>query len=153
MTEGARYVINEWLWADLSRQNGPENRTEALRFLEVLLTRPDRVIIVIGSAFDEKAWRMCKSGDLVLRELGKFFVRGIRQDQLKCQLLRQEELSSLPGSLATMVKPDDQYLVQAALAVPCSVIITGDRPLKKVLDDAGIPCELRDRFLQTFLGG
>jgi hypothetical protein len=45
----ALFVINEWLWADLSGHNGIEHQREALVVIEKLPTSHHQIVIIEGS--------------------------------------------------------------------------------------------------------
>lgn len=144
-------VVNEWLWSDLLGENEDPKRRQSLRFLEALTRKPDRLIVVKGSGFDSKAWRLCKLTDPFSRQVARVYVASIRLNSDKCLELLQPNLPPIEESLASFLKQDDHYLVQAQHAIADSRIITTDRPLKEGLDRFGIPCEFRDEFLRSYL--
>lgn len=150
MTAGGRYVVNEWLWHDLSGDNGIELQERAVAFLLAFVQSPDLIVVVQGSPFDSKAWGFCCYTDVRRRSIARLF-KSLRLDSLKCRILHAEALPELPENLAAKAKPDDHYLIQAAIAVDGSVIITTDEPLKSVLDLATIGAILRDPFLDDYL--
>jgi len=137
------YVVNEWLWADLSGSNRPANQLETFDFLQAFSRSDAQMIVVIGSAFDQKAWSLCSSHSTVLAAIGKAFVTQIRINSDRCRLLQPHEVLPLPDELLRAVKPDDHYLVQACLAVPSAILATTDAPLSKAVKAHGIQCVSR----------
>jgi len=146
----ADYVLNEWVWADAVGENGRTRQLEAFQVLSALSERSDRIVVVKGSSFYAKAWKLCIAMTLPAREIAQFFKLNFLFNSDKCRLLNESELEQFPLSLSD-VKNDDQYLVRAQLTATGSVIITTDRPLKAALDQAGIPCEHRDDFVARYL--
>ncbi len=72
----------------------------------------------------------------------------VRFDSLKCVVLSPGDVPSLSGTVVGMVKDDDQYLVQAQLAAPGSLIVTTDVPLMAALDELGHAYLPREEFLR-----
>ena len=147
MTE---YVVNEWLWADLARDNGDIARRETFETIAKFAASSDRLILVAESEFDRKAWLLCKSPDITTRRMGAAFIRLIRQNANRCCLVRSGDLFPLPAEISAAVKPDDHYLVQACRTFPGSVLVTTDRPLAEIVTTHGIACMEREEFVKTF---
>jgi hypothetical protein len=145
----AEYVLNEWIWADALGENGRSHQIEALQVLEGLDRGPDSIVVVNGSRFHAKAWKLCSATTPPARQIGRDFKMKFLYNSLKCRLLDETELAEIPSSLQG-VKPDDRYLVRAQLTVPGSIIVTTDAPLKTILDAASIPCEHREQFVSRY---
>ena len=141
------YILNEWFWEDICGNNTLSDQQKVVRFLNLLLTTTDRIVIIIGSKFDKKAWYACREEQ---HGVGKSFLLGIRQDLSRCKLLKESEVPIFPDELKNKVKDDDYYLVQAALAVPNSIIVTTDNPLITSMRETGIPCIHRDELYNQF---
>jgi|SRR5579864_3892077 len=151
----AVFVINEWLWSDVPGHNGPHNQREGFKVIVKLSTSQHKIVVVEGSAFDQKAWKLCKSTAtnpmLVQRIVGALYVPTLRQNSDRCLLLKQEALPAIPPELASVTNPDDHYLVQAQLAVPGATLVTTDGDLCQAVNRAGLACITREEFLSNYL--
>lgn len=148
----AIFVINEWIWHDLSGENGPPAQTETLKALTRLAERRHRIVVVEGSPFDRKAWALCKKGDrLVVQAVVRDYIKSVRLDSDRCILLRREDMAALPAELASATKADDHYLVQSLFKVEGAVLVTTDSDLRSALVKAGRTCLTREEFLTAHL--
>lgn len=143
----AIFVINEWLWADSSGGNGRGPQREALDLMMRLASSENQIVVIEGSAFDQKAWACCKSADPAALALARIFVSSIRQDSDRCRLLSTEAVAVLPDELALSIKPDDHYLVRALMSVDGAVLVTTDAPLREIVRQAGFKCLSREEFI------
>lgn len=148
----ARFVINEWLWADLSGSNGERTRRQSVAFLEEFVGSAHQLIITLNTAFDRKAWALCASRDALVAKIGKMFVLQVRQDSNRCLILGPDAVVTLPDDLAASVNPDDHYLVRAQLSTLDAVLVTTDGPLHETLRQHGLACMTREEFLRTYFG-
>lgn len=146
----AVFVINEWLWADSSGENGPSAQRQALDLIRGLAQSDHQIVIIVGSAFDQKAWACCKSTNTAARDLATAYVTTIRQNLDRCLLIRPEAAADLPDHLASLINPDDHYLIRAQLSVPGAVLITTDAPLRALMSEAGLPCLSREEFIGAY---
>ncbi len=146
----AIFVINEWLWADLSGGNGPLAQKEAFGVIEKLPASDHQIVIIQGTSFDQKAWGMCKSPNMIVQRIAAAYVANVRQNPDRCQILKPDELAAMPNELASTIKLDDHYLVQAQLSVTGAVLVTTDEPLRNVVREAGLSCLSREEFLSTY---
>jgi hypothetical protein len=113
----ATFVVNEWLWADLSGANGSRPQRDAFKFIECFPATQHQIVIIEGSAFDQKAWALCKSNNPIVQRIAALYVTAVRQDRDRCLILPAESVDPLPHELAAIVKPDDRYLVEAQLSM------------------------------------
>jgi hypothetical protein len=144
----ALFVINEWLWADASGENGLEAQQDALRVVETLAASEHRVVLVEGSPFEMKAWALCRSPNVAVKGLVKAWFGSVRQSSDRCILIRRDEADALPEELARSLKPDDHYLVQSQRARTGAILVTTDQPLQRHVREAGLPCYSREEFLE-----
>lgn len=112
-----------------------------------LANSEDQIVVIVGSAFDQKTWACCKSTDSTARELAQTFVTLIRQNSDRCRLVSAEAAAVLPDDLATSIKLGDQYLIRAQLTVPGATLVTTDGPLRDAARLAGLACLSREEFL------
>lgn len=145
----ADFVVNEWLWSDLAGDNGRRNQRDALRFIEGFPKCDHRIIVIAASAFDQKAWGLCKSANPLVQRIAATYVLNVRVSD-RCVALRPETLDPLPDNIAAIIKPDDHYLVQAQLAVTGSILATTDAPLRAAVAEAGLSCLSREEFLTRY---
>jgi hypothetical protein len=147
----ADFVINEWLWTDLSGSNGLQHQREAFTVIERLGTSNHRIVIIEGSAFDQKAWKLCKyTNPMIVQRIAGAYVANVRQNSDRCLILRPEAAATVPDELASSTKSDDHYLLRAQLTVTGSILVTTDGPLREAVGTAGLPCSSREHFLSTY---
>ncbi|SRR6266550_8446267 len=148
----AVFVINEWLWADLSGSNGLHAQREAFNVVDKLPASEHQIVVIDGSPFDQKAWNLCRSANpMIVQRIAGAYVANLRQNSDRCLLLRPDKLSVLPQELASATNADDHYLVQAQLTVPGSILVTTDGDLCRAVIQAGLACISRAQFLNTYL--
>ncbi len=146
----AVFVINEWLWADLSGANGTERQLQTVSLIGNFVASNHQIVVIEGSQFDRKAWNLCKSGNHLVVQAVVAFVVNIRQNSDRCLILKPEAAVELPDEFTKATKPDDHYLIQAQLAVNGAILVTTDAPLRKALDRTGLPCIFREEFLDSY---
>lgn len=147
----AVFVINEWLWADSSGENGPEAQIETLKLLTKLAKSQHQIVVVEGSPFDQKAFQLCKSTKpMILQVIGREYMARVRLNLDRCVILKPQDMVALPAALASAVKADDHYLVQSLLSVHGSVLVTTDGDLREAVAREGWSCLSREEFLATY---
>lgn len=146
----AIFVINEWLWADLSGSNGLLAQREAFNVIDKLPASDHRIVVVKGSEFDRKAWALCKSANPVVQRMAGAYVVNVRLNSDRCQILNPEALDALPNELASAIKPDDHYLVQAQRGVDGALLVTTDRDLCEAVRNVGLRFLSREEFLKIY---
>jgi hypothetical protein len=146
----ATFVINEWLWSDLSGDNGLPRQRDSFRVIEKLPASEHQIVVIERSAFDQKAWRMCKSADPVVGRIGGLYVSTVRQNSDRCLILSPASLVALPDNLASSTNPDDHYLLQAQLSVAGAILVSTDNPLRDAAERAGLHSLSREEFLKTY---
>ena len=146
------FVINEWLWADLSGGNGPQHQREAFNVIDKLPQTEHQMVVIEGSPFDQKAWNLCRSTNpMVVQRIAGAYVASLRQDSNRCLILRPDALSTIPQELASATKADDHYLIQAQLTVAGAILVTTDGDLCGAVRQAGLACISREEFLRAYL--
>ena len=147
----AIFVINEWLWADLSGSNGLLAQREAFNVIEKLTMSDHRIVVIEGSSFDRKAYNLCKSTNpMIVQRIAGAYLKNVRQNSNKCLILKPDAAVVLPDQLASATKLDDHYLVQAQLSVIGAILVTTDEPLREAVGKAGLSCLSREKFLSTY---
>ncbi|HEV2422814.1 MAG TPA: hypothetical protein VGS59_13975 [Candidatus Acidoferrales bacterium] len=143
-------MINEWLWEDASGVNGPEPQKTVFLLINKLATSEHRIVLIEGSPFDQKAWRLCKGDSAIVRAIVKVFVNSLRQNIDRCQILKSEPAVPIPEELAAATKHDDHYLLEAQQSVQGSIIVTTDGTLCEAVRKACLPCLFREEFLENY---
>jgi hypothetical protein len=147
----ADFVINEWLWADLSGENGPKAQLESVILIEKFAKSPHRLIVIEGSAFDKKAWNLCKNTNpMIVQRTAGVYVATIRQSFDRCCILKPETVNNLPEGLIATTKDEDHYLLQAQVSVVGAILVTTDNPLREAVSRFGYPCLRREELLATY---
>jgi len=148
----AAFVINEWLWADLSGGNGPQAQRKAFIVIEKLAVSDHQIVVIEGSAFDQKAWNLCKSTNpMIVQRMAGAYVANLRLNSDRCVILKPEAVPGVPRELATATNQDDHYLIQAQLSVEGAILVTTDGDLCHAVKQAGLACLSREEFLTTHL--
>ncbi len=146
----ALFVINEWLWADISGVNGPRALSHAVSFIEAIPRSEHKLVILSGSCFDQKAWALCKNQTNIGAHVAKIFVVDIRQNSDHVLIIHPESATNLPAELESKVKPDDQYLVRLLITVTGAILVTTDAPLREILNEFDLPSMSREQFLSEY---
>jgi hypothetical protein len=145
------FILDEWLWADLCGENGPEKQLESEKFLAAIYEICDRIIHVKSSQFEAKALKFLRHSDSRRRKIAKFYAANFLYNFKKSELLDQEQCKPLPDHLSNVIDLDDTYIVQAHLALPDTIIITTDTQLMYDCTQNSIPCKHRDEFVHNYL--
>jgi predicted nucleic acid-binding protein len=145
-------VVDEWLLHDLSGENGRKAQGQAYRFLLKLKDKCDRLVVLRGSVWAQKAYALMKSLDREVQRLSKFLHRGILQDLQKCRYFETNEIHSLSQDVASQIPRKDVYLVEVYCSSGADMLLTTDGPLRDVLRDVGtVNVRLREEFLTEYL--
>lgn len=145
------FIIDEWLWHDLSGENGEERQCEAIKFLESIYDKCDKIATISQSKFEKKFFDFCKRKDLKSHKIAKFYKNKIFHNSKKYSRVNEQELNEIPGNIISEVNPDDKYLIKLYYKLQ-SLIITTDDALLKICKRHGIKCEHRDSFLDHYIG-
>jgi len=147
------FIINEWLWSDLNGDNNKEKQEEAFYFLETLYKRCDRIAVAKGSKFQQKEKNFLKNAnidpDTTKKMIAKLYLGMIRFNSQKYEEVDIEGEEGFEIDLEG-INPDDLYLVKTYYKIGAPIITT-DNELMNILESKGIPCKLRDAFLQEYL--
>lgn len=148
----SNFVIDEWLWADLSGENSNDAKKEAFDFIQKVYDKCDRIVMIKGSKFTQKTWRFCRDAkDIRSHEIANFYTAKFTFNASKSVFLDKASLKSVPEQVANETNADDHYLIQALETVDVEVLVTTDRPLLETLNRYGYKCALRDQFVKNYL--
>ena len=149
-----RFVVDEWLWADLGGENGQMAQRQSFLFLEKIFELCDQLITVEDSPFIKKFYNLCKEASLgdPKQKIVKVFKNQFLLNAQKLKLIKKQDLQELPPKFVPMVKEDDHYLIQAYLSSQADLIVTTDNPLIEVLNNqSSVNCQDRNSFLSDYL--
>jgi hypothetical protein len=147
----ALFVMDEWLWADAAGENGEIRQRDTIDLMFAIYEICDRLVIVRGSPFYEKAIHFWRHTNQPCRQFAKFFHELILYNSEKAELLDYGQLRNLPEGLELETQPEDRYLAQAHFVLPQSKVITTDTALKSALQRHSVACEHRDDFISQYL--
>lgn len=143
-------IIDEWIWHDLSGENGEDKRKEAIEFLETVYKKCDKIATVKDSKFENKYFNFCQRTDNICRNIIRYFKSYIFFNPEKYISINEEECQQIPENVSSKINPDDCYLVKLNYKLQCPIITT-DNPLLKILEEQQIQCKHRDNFLQSYI--
>lgn len=143
-------VVNEWVIHDLLGENGDQRLRETRRFLEVLIERCDRIVVLRGSPWMRKAYRLMRRVDPLSRGLSRL-LQGILQDQGKASLLDPWDVRSFPSHLQEHVPEEDRYLIETYFSAGAEALVTTDKRLRDALSGSDVEIRLRDEFMNEYL--
>ncbi|MGH7772227.1 MAG: hypothetical protein ACREQA_08300 [Candidatus Binatia bacterium] len=146
------FVIDEWLLHDLAGQNGKDAQEEAGNFLRKLKEKCDKIVVLRGSPWAQKAYGLMTQPDPLISKLSKYLHVAILLNSQKCRLLSSDDLRELPDNLKNLVPADDLYLVEIFDSANAKALVTTDKTLYQSLSTAQIiNIRLRDDFLKEYL--
>lgn len=145
-------ILNEWVIEDLSGKNGQECQTETYQFLERVKRKCDHLVLLRGSSWMTKAFKLMKESDERLRYYSKFLHGSFLREPAKCKIFDTDEIASIPRDVQAVVSSDDSYLIALYLTEPKSIIVTTDVKLVEALSQLpNITVCLRDEFLKNYM--
>jgi len=145
------FIIDEWIWHDLSGENGEEKRRESFKFLHLVFEKCDKIATIKNSKFEKKFFNFSERTDPFSHKIMKFYRNYIFYNSEKYIRLNDEECEQISEDIPSEINQDDHYLVRLYYNLHCPIITT-DNPLLKVLENYQIQCEHRDNFLPHYIG-
>jgi len=134
--------------------NESEKREIAIKFLEKIHQKCDKLVAIRGEALDQKIWDMAKSSqgwDVAGRRLAKWFMRVFRNNSDKFRTLEESDIEPLSPDLENGIPNDDIYLVKTAMCTSDRLIVTTDGRLKDRLSGRqDLIVRLVDEFLEEY---
>lgn len=150
----ALIVVDEWLYHDLRGDNGDEKQEDAFRFLFKFIKTPDKMVILRGSPFEKKMFKLVSESENneSAALLSKLFHKAIMVNSSKTVFLERDQLKPITPKLLKLIPSDDQYLFEAHLNVKKSFILTTDgRWPQKLVQHSSVKVKMRDAFLKSYL--
>ena len=146
-------VVDEWLFHDLLGENGSTKQHETFAFLNKLIEKCDKIVVLSNSPFEVKTKDLIRKSenDPVIRGMSQFFKTAILLNHKKTVLLNLRELKPLQGHLSK-VPEADQYLFQAYVKLRNKgsfILTTDNRWGHNVVKKASV--KMRDSFVPDYL--
>lgn len=149
---GRCLIINEWIFHDLLGENGLDAQSESVEFLAKLISGPDKIAVLEGSAWTNKANLLMTSNDPAISRLSKLLRNSLLLDPNNCRLVNHTEISPLPAEFNQIDLKEDLYLFETFFAVAADLIVTSDERLcDKVKGIESVKLVLRNEFLKDYL--
>lgn len=147
-------VVNEWLLDFMRSDSKDSDKIKALKFINTLVEKCDKVVIRRTSQFTSKFYLYMKSFGWE-REFKKRFKK-LREllfyNSDKTIIVEESEIKELPKEIKNKTPVDDKYLIELAYSHPDRIIVTTDQRLKKKFqDEVNLKIYLLEEFLEQYL--
>ena len=145
-------ILNEWVIHDLYGENGVSRQMETYQFLVRVEGKCDHLVLLRGSPWMTKAYKLMKEPSANLRLISKFLRNTFLFNASKCRIVETNEIPALPSDLQSIVPSDDSYLISLQMLVPKSILVTTDEKLITALSSKPhfVTC-LRDEFIKNYM--
>jgi len=129
-------IPDEWLIHDLIGENGENKQRETINFLEKVYIKCDKLVILSGSPFNNKVYKLLfKDSRVHVRKISKFFYLKFLINSEKC--IKLDSVKELPENIKDKVPEEDRYLFQIRETLQEGIIVTTDEGLQKF---QGVKC-------------
>jgi hypothetical protein len=137
-------IPDEWLVHDLKGSNGEEAQREAHSFLKKVYTKCDKLVILEGSPFVSKIYKLLfKDARPNIHLISRFISCNFLQNSEKC--VKLADAKALPANLQDKVPCEDRYLFEIRETLQEGVIVTTDGALMSLPE-----VRSRDEFLEKY---
>lgn len=145
-------VINEWLFHDITGENGQSAQRETERFLRRFAQSDDKFAMLWGSPWIEKSHDLMTHRDLLVESLS-ILVQNLIWTLDKCLMLQPNDVEDAAPQDAIAAAPEeDIYLIQTYYAANADLLITTDEGLLKAFESRqDVEVIHRDTFLNDYL--
>src|SRR3972149_7095774 len=97
----ADFVINEWLWSDLSGDNNLQNQHDTFPVIAKLPTSAHRIVVIENSPFDRKGWSLCRNDNpMIVQRIGGAYAANVRLNSECCLVLKPSDAIAITAELA-----------------------------------------------------
>ena len=151
-TPAKMLVINEWLFHDVTGDNGQSAQSETERFLREFAQRSDRFAVLWGSPWIEKSHALMTYNDIGVESLS-ILIQSLIWAADKCVILQLDDVANAVPQDAIDAAPDeDIYLIQTYYAANADLLITTDEGLHKAFASRqDVEVMFRNDFLSDYL--
>ena len=148
-------VVNEWLLDYFRPDSEKYERDLALKFVNALVEKCDKVVIRRASPFVKKFHSYMKEFgyDLDFKKRFKKINELLFRNSDKTIIIDDYDIESLPERIEQKVPSDDddRYLVELAYSSTDKIIITTDKRLKeKLKDEPDLKIYLLEEFMKNY---
>jgi hypothetical protein len=147
-------IVNEWLLDYLHPDAQESNKTAAMRFVNALVKKCDKMVIRGNSPFVSKFYSfMGRFGwDASFKERFSKLYRLLFRNSDKTIIVDDADMEALPSSISAIIPPDDVYLIELWYSAQGRIVLTTDTKLKEKLKNVpNLKICLLDEFLQQYL--
>ena len=146
-------VLNEWVFHDLLGENGCDAFRETAEFLISFARSNDGLVIPAEERWNDKAFRLMRIPDPLVRQLSQLFHRLMR-DSNRAIRVATEGIGPIEEDLREQTPAEDLYLVLAYISSGADLLVTTDEKLHSALTQQGdVNCRMRDDFLPSYPQG
>ena len=151
MHTGTILLLNEWLFHDLTMENGEYNFRETARFLMYLQDAQITLVVPSEKRWLDKAGRLFDDEEPRIRTAARIF-NNILRDSNRTIWTNYEQMETVPEDLYSGMPEEDIYLIKAYVPSGANLLVTSDTGLFRACELSNhINCQLRDDFLKTFV--
>jgi hypothetical protein len=124
-----RVVVNEWIFHDLTGENGSVSQRTAAETLIAMIEQPICVCFMEGSPWAVKAYDLMTSQDPLVRKASRLLQTRLLLDSMKC--IRVPQTDKLPARQAIIDRAPrkDRYLVTTYFLADAEEIVSTDAGL------------------------
>ena len=145
-------ILNEWIIHDLRGDNGVKRRIETFQFLQQIEVKCDHIVLLRGSPWMRKAYKLMKDSNPSHRLISKYIQSTFIINPLKHHTYEPDEVPELSSELQEIVPDKDAYLIKLAKIDPKSIIITTDGSLLESISAfKDIQISLREDFIASYM--
>ena len=143
-------LLNEWVFHDLTLENGDDNFRETARFLIYLQSSPISLVVPVERRWLDKAGRLFNGADPQIRTGARLF-RNILRDSNRTIWTNYQQMEAVPADIYSGIPEEDIYLIKAYVTSGAELLVTSDIGLYQACESSNIiNCQLRDDFLRGF---
>jgi hypothetical protein len=150
-------IVDEWIFKDLSGEEGEEKQVQAITFLYKLEEICDRIVVLSGSPFEKKMnqFLAAENDSVRFKSAKRVFLDLIHLNSLKKYILDESDVTELPAFLPPLIDTgDDHYLFKAYEKLKnkgCFILTCDNRWKHNELRKKGFRIKLKDSYLPEYL--
>ena len=143
-------LLNEWVFHDLTLENGEDNFRETARFLIYLQDAHITLVVPAERRWLVKAGRLFDGSDPQVRAVARLF-NNILHDSNRTIWTNYQQMEAVPADIYSAIPEEDIYLIKAYVTSSAELLVTSDIGLYQACESSNtINCQLREDFLKGF---
>lgn len=152
MNNGTILLLNEWVFHDLTLENGEDSFRETASFLIYLQNAQITLVVPAERRWLDKAGRLFDGADPRVRTAARLFHNILRNSD-RTIWTNYEQMESVPANIYSGIPEEDIYLIRAYATSGADLLVTSDTGLFQACESNDtINCQLRDDFLKATEG-